>query len=78
MDEFLNSLDMTNLKTMIENDSDYGDEVELGAVVGKEKVVSQSATSINCSQSAQSNNINAIAAIKSPKNNNYIRPTFQI
>jgi len=26
MEQFLESLDMTNLKTMIENDSDYGDE----------------------------------------------------
>lgn len=81
MEEFLNSLDMTNLKTMIENDSDYGDEADMGAAVANEKVVSQSATSINCSQSAQSNNaINAVAlaTIKSPKNNNYIRPTFQI
>lgn len=49
MEEFLNSLDMTNLKTMIENDSDYGDEADMGAAVANEKVVSQSATSINCS-----------------------------
>ena len=76
MEEFLDSLDMTNLKTMIENDSDYGDEVDMGvASVIDEKVIShQSATSMNCSQSAKSNNI------KSPKttSNNYKRPTFQI
>ena len=54
MEEFLDSLDMTNLKTMIENDSDYGDEVDMGvASVIDEKVIShQSATSMNCSQSA--------------------------
>ena len=40
MEEFLESLDMTNLKTMIENDSDYGDEADLvGAAVCDEKVV---------------------------------------
>ena len=26
MEQFLSTLDMTNLRTMIENDSDYGDE----------------------------------------------------
>ena len=31
MEQFLETLDMTNLKTMMENDSDYGDEVDLGA-----------------------------------------------
>ena len=65
MEEFLNSLDMTNLKTMIENDSDYGDEADMGAAVANEKVVSQSATSINCSQSDAA----AIATIKSPELN---------
>ena len=28
MEEFLKSLDMSNLRTMLENDSDYGDEVD--------------------------------------------------
>lgn len=67
MEEFLGSLDMTNLKTMIENDSDYGDEDDI--VVCNEKM-SQSNTSINCSQSMKSN-------IKSPKNK-YKKPTYQI
>lgn len=67
MEEFLKTLDMSNLKTMIENDSDYGDEADM--VVCNDKV-SQSATSMNCSQSAKSN-------IKSPKNK-YKKPTFQI
>ena len=31
MESFLESIDMTNLKTMIENDSDYDDEVDMGA-----------------------------------------------
>ena len=40
MEEFLESLDMTNLKTMIENDSDYGDEADLvSATVCDEKFV---------------------------------------
>ena len=28
METFLDGLDMTNLKAIIENDSDYGDEVQ--------------------------------------------------
>ena len=65
MEEFLESLDMTNLKTMIENDSDYGDEGDFGVA---------SVCDDKASQSAFSNNI------KSPKTatNNYKRPTFQI
>ena len=43
MEQFLDQIDMSNLKTMIENDSDYGDEADLGAGADK---VSQSATSI--------------------------------
>jgi len=49
MEQFLESLDMTNLKTMIENDSDYGDEdgdLEAGA-----ELISCSAASL-ISQSA--------------------------
>lgn len=42
MEEFLGKLDMTNLKTMIENDSDYGEE-DLEVV---NDVVSSSAHSI--------------------------------
>lgn len=30
MEDFLATLDMTNLKTMIENDSDYGPEDDAG------------------------------------------------
>ena len=42
MEEFLDSLDMTNLKTMIENDSDYGDEADLvGTTVCDAKFVAQ-------------------------------------
>ena len=68
MEEFLGSLDMTNLKTMIENDSDYGDEDD---IVVCDINMSQSNTSmINCSQSMKSN-------IKSPKNK-YKKPTYQI
>jgi hypothetical protein len=67
MEEFLDSLDMTNLKTMIDNDSDYGDEADVGACNEK---LSQSATSMNCSQSVKSN-------IKSPKNK-HKKPTFNI
>lgn len=36
MEQFLESLDMSNLKTMIENDSDYGEEADLA--VGADKV----------------------------------------
>jgi hypothetical protein len=50
MEQFLESLDMTNLKTMIENDSDYGDEDgDLGACA---EVISCSAASVQQSQSA--------------------------
>lgn len=66
MEQFLESLDMSNLKTMIENDSDYGEEADLG--VGADKV-SQSATSL-LSQSVKSN-------IKSPKAQ-YRKQTFHI
>ena len=54
MESFLESLDMTNLKTIIENDSDYADEPE--ADTGNEKM-SQSATSVQYSYSVKSNNI---------------------
>lgn len=54
MESFLESLDMTNLKTIIENDSDYADEPEEDN--GNEKV-SQSATSVQYSYSVKSNNI---------------------
>ena len=46
MEEFLDSIDMTNLKSMIEADSDYGDEADM---VDCNEKMSQSATSINCS-----------------------------
>ena len=31
MDSFLECIDMDNLKSMIDNDSDYDDEVDMGA-----------------------------------------------
>lgn len=31
MEEFLSQIDMTNLKRMIENDSDYGEEADMAA-----------------------------------------------
>eukprot|EP00354_Favella_ehrenbergii_P008709 CAMPEP_0170451386 /NCGR_PEP_ID=MMETSP0123-20130129/648_1 /TAXON_ID=182087 /ORGANISM="Favella ehrenbergii, Strain Fehren 1" /LENGTH=37 /DNA_ID= /DNA_START= /DNA_END= /DNA_ORIENTATION= len=31
MEQFLSQIDMGNLKSMIENDSDYGEEVDMGA-----------------------------------------------
>lgn len=70
MEEFLVSLDMSNLKCAFENDSDYGEEADLGAGTDK---VSQSATSMQFSQSAQSNR-------KSPKGRPaaYRKPTFSI
>ena len=67
MEDFLASLDMTSLKTVFENDSDYGEEEDMGMCHDK---ISQSGTSFNCSQSAKSN-------IKSPKNNAYKKPAFQ-
>ena len=36
MEEFLESLDMSNLKSMIENDSDYGPEDDM--VAGTDKI----------------------------------------
>jgi len=66
MEEFLDKLDMTNLKTMIENDSDYGEEVH--DVVND--VISMSGRSIQHSQSAKSNN-------KSPKKS-YKKPSFLV
>ena len=68
MEEFLGSLDMTNLKTMIENDSDYGDEDDI--VVSNVNMSQSNTSMINCSQSMKSN-------IKSPKNK-YKKPTYQI
>ena len=68
MESFLESLDMSNLKSIIENDSDYADEVEPND--GNEKM-SQSATSVQYSYSVKSNNI------KSPKYK-YKKPKFHI
>ncbi len=56
---------MEGLKNMIDNDSDYDDEVDMGAY---NECMSQ--TSELCSKSAKSN-------IKSPKSK-YKRPTFCI
>jgi len=50
MEEFLSSLDMSNLRDMIANDSDYGDEVDF--VPCNEKM-SQSATSMHDSRSTK-------------------------
>ena len=70
MEQFLESVDMSNLRTMLENDSDYCDEVDM--VAGTDKA-SQSATSHQYSQSVKSN-------MKSPmtKQQSYKRPTFQM
>ena len=60
---------MTNLKTMIENDSDYGDEADLGASsIANEKVPcsQQDATSVNCSQSVQSASVMGSAVVCIP------------
>ncbi len=65
MESFLESIDMEGLKNMIDNDSDYDDEVDMGAY---NECMSQ--TSELCSKSAKSN-------IKSPKSK-YKRPTFCI
>lgn len=65
MESFLDSIDMDNLKSMIANDSDYDDEVDMDAY--NERI---SQTSEIGSKSAKSN-------LKSPKNK-YKRPTFQI
>ena len=62
METFLETLDMNNLRTMIENDSDYGDEVPAVSSLIVNDKMSQSATSILCSQSAKS-------PLKSPKLN---------
>ena len=48
METFLETLDMANLRTMIENDSDYGDEVPASSMIVNDKM-SQSATSVLCS-----------------------------
>ncbi len=65
MESFLESIDMENLKSMIANDSDYDDEVDMAAYNER-----MSQTSEIGSKSAKSN-------IKSPKNK-YKRPTFHI
>jgi hypothetical protein len=57
---------MSNLKSLIENDSDYGDEIGLGACPDR---VSQSGLSVKLSQSNKSN-------IKSPRSKS--RKTFHI
>ena len=67
MEQFLSQIDMGNLKSMIENDSDYGEEVDMAACYDQ---VSQSGVSMKLSQSAKSN-------IKSPKHK-YKKPTFSI
>ena len=58
---------MGNLKSMIENDSDYGEEADMAVCYDR---VSQSGVSMKLSQSAKSN-------IKSPKGK-YKKPTFSI
>lgn len=63
MEEFLDRLDMTNLKTMIENDSDYGEEEHEIA----NDVVSSSVHSMQMSQSAKSNNKSPKKAYKKPQ-----------
>ena len=69
MEDFLEKIDMANLRNTICNDSDYGDETDMITVNDK---VSQSANSIALSYSAKS-------AIKSPKNKQlYKRPTFHV
>ena len=52
METFLQTLDMSNLRTILENDSDYGDEIDM---VGVNDRASQSATSHQYSQSVKSN-----------------------
>ena len=49
METFLETLDMDNLRTMIENDSDYGDEVPAQSSLIVNDKMSQSATSVLCS-----------------------------
>lgn len=67
MEEFLQTLDMSNLKVMMENDSDYGEEVDMATC---NEAISVSAASISVSQSAKS-------GIKSPKSK-YRKPSFSI
>ena len=45
METFLETLDMANLRTMIENDSDYGDEVPVTSSMIVNDKIYQSATS---------------------------------
>ena len=49
VETFLETLDMDNLRTMIENDSDYGDEVPAQSSLIVNDKMSQSATSVLCS-----------------------------
>ena len=65
METFLEQLDMSNLKTLIENDSDYDDEFAFGC---SEKQ-SQGGMSMKGSHSVKSNT-------RSPKNK-YKRPSIQ-
>lgn len=46
MEQFLSKIDMGNLKSMIENDSDYGEEVDMAACYDQ---VSQSGVSMKLS-----------------------------
>ena len=63
MEEFLEKLDMNNLRSMIENDSDYGDE-EPGAA---NDVISSSVQSMQFSQSGKSNNKSSKKLYKKPQ-----------
>lgn len=63
MEEFLDRLDMTNLKSMLENDSDYGEEDHEIA----NDVASSSVLSVSMSQSAKSNNKSPKKAYKKPQ-----------
>ena len=65
MESFLDSIDMDNLKSMIANDSDYDDEVDMYAY--NERI----------SQTSEIGYKSAMSNLKSPKNK-YKRPTFQI
>ena len=55
MESFLENLDMTNLRSIIEEDSDYGDENEKASNKGAAANMSLSVSSVQHSQSAISN-----------------------